>query len=215
MNLLEQAQLLIARLKKEKLHFALAGGLASSTYRKNKRTTDDLDFLIYSESNTESKARRILTDFDLEIQEARKANLEGGPKHRIKQKSSPLYILIGRKKGKVGIDFILPEMPWFQKALKRAQSNRLKFGNLELPCLTVEDVIVSKFYSLSNDSTRFSDADDIKAIFESQSNIDLGYIVSQMIELDIEVPLSVEKLVPIQLVKASKKIRKSFLNKTK
>lgn len=213
MDLLEQASRLIERLKKEKLKFALAGGLASSTYRKNKRTTDDLDFLIYSESGTEARAREILTDFGLEIREARKANLEGGPRHAIKRKSSPLYILIGRKEGLVGIDFILPDMPWFQRALERAQSNQLKFGNLNLPCLSVEDVLIAKFYSLSNDSTRFSDADDIKAIFESQPNIDMGYMVSQMLELTIGVPLSVEKLVPLQILKASKKMRKSILNK--
>ncbi|PIR22717.1 MAG: hypothetical protein COV44_06070 [Deltaproteobacteria bacterium CG11_big_fil_rev_8_21_14_0_20_45_16] len=213
MDLVEQARLLVERLREERLLFALAGGLASSTYRKNKRTTDDLDFLIYSETSSEGAARKILTDFNLQIREARKANLEGGPKHVVRRKSSPLYILVGRKEGHVGIDFILPAMPWFQKALDRAQSNVLKFGSLEIPCLTLEDMIIAKFYSLSNDSTRFADADDIKAIFESQPKADLGYIVSQMIALEIEVPLSVEKLVPSQLVKASKKIRKAFLNR--
>jgi len=212
-DIVGRVSLLVERLKREKVRFALAGGLASSTYRKKKRVTDDIDFLIYSESGSEKMARKILNEFGLEIREARQANLEGGPKHAIRRQTSPLWILIGRKDGELGVDFILPDMPWFPKALERAQSNRLKFGNLEIPCLTLEDVIIAKFFSLSNDSTRFADADDIKSIFESQSNVDLGYIVSQMVPLELGVPLSVQKLVPPALLKASKKLRKASLNK--
>jgi hypothetical protein len=210
MDLLNQTELVVARLKKEKLKFALAGGLASSIYRKSKRTTDDLDFLLSSEANSEESARQILKDFGLKITEAHKSDLENDTRHK---KSSPLYILIGRHEGSVGIDFILPSMPWFQKALERAQENILKFGSLDLPCLTAEDIIIAKFYSLYNDSTRFSDADDIKTIFADNPDLDLGYIVSQMQLLGITVPLAVEKVVPPILLKTSKKMKKKFLKR--
>jgi hypothetical protein len=215
MDLVEKLSALVERLRQEKVKFALAGGLASSIYRKTKRSTDDIDLLIFAEIDSEKLARRILKDFSLNVLEARKASLEGGPKHLVKSKRSPTYILIGRREGQIGIDFILPEIPWFERAIERAQSNQLKFGDLVIPCLTVEDVLVSKFYSLANDSTRFSDADDIKVIFQSQSNIDLGYLAAQMLALRIGVPLSVEKLVPAQILRVSKKLKKAFLNPAK
>ncbi|MBN8555133.1 MAG: nucleotidyl transferase AbiEii/AbiGii toxin family protein [Deltaproteobacteria bacterium] len=215
MNLFQQLKNVVERLQREKVKFALAGGLATSTYRAEKRTTEDLDLLIYAPLQSEAIARKILTDLNLDIREARKANLQGGPRHAMRRGSSPLCILVGRKDGEIGVDFILPDMPWFESALERAQQNIIELGHVNLPAITVEDVILAKFFSLSNDSSRFKDADDIKSIFQVNHSFDFEYLTLQMKKLEQIVPPSVEKIVPHILLKTSKKVRKNIVNKFK
>lgn len=208
--MIKKLKLVLQIMKTERVQFALAGGLATSVYRFQKRTTDDLDFLIYSDEHSESTARKILNDLGYSVSEARKANLEGGPQHSLKRKTTPLCILVGRKEGEIGLDFILPNMPWFRSAFDRAQSNVIDFGIAKIPCLTVEDIILSKFYSLQNNSSRFMDADDLKSVFEKTHKLDLAYLTGQMRALEFMVPLSVEKFAPPILLTTSKNIRKSI-----
>ncbi len=217
MNLIQRLETVATLLTSKKVYFALAGGLATSIYRKEKRTTENLDFLIYRENQSEKIARTILSELNLEVREARKANLEGGPVHAIKRNSSPIYILVGRKDGEIGVDFILPEMPWSKQALERAQSNLTTFNiiDLKLPCLTVEDILIAKFYSLGNDSSRHKDADDIQSIFKNDNPIDFSYLTAQMMALDLCVPRAAEKSVPAILLKTSKTIRRNIVKENR
>ena len=199
-------------LKKEKLRYALAGGLVASIYRTDERLTKDLDFLLLAEAKTEEKAAQIIKSFGLKPLIVRKADLEGGPMFAIKRKSTKPYIIAGRAKGdpsKIGLDFILPEMPWFEAALDRAENNQIDFGFGKVPCLRVEDLIISKFYSLKNDSKRFNDLDDHQSIFEAGHDLDLAYLCGQMKVLSLSVPAEIKEMVPKAMALTSKFVVRS------
>lgn len=197
-------------LKKEKVRYALAGGLVASLYRKEERLTKDLDFLLLAETQSQQKATEIIISFGLKPHIIRKANLEGGPMFAIKRKSTPPYIIAGRSDGddaKIGLDFILPEMPWFGAALCRAEQNNIDFGIGKVACMTVEDVIVAKFFSYKNDQSRFNDLDDLKSIFLAKRPLDLAYLSGQMQRLGLTVPKPLTAIVPQVLNIVSKKMQ--------
>lgn len=200
MNLKEFFHNVVSELRRRDIQFALAGGMVASFYRKAPRATHDLDVLIWTKENPERKANELIKSFDLEAHPLRQADLEGGPMFAIKKKSTPVYIVAGRARsegtGKIGLDFILPAIPWAAAAISRAQDNQIDFGFGAIPCLTVEDVLLAKFYALKNQSTRFMDLDDIKSIFESNAEMDLSYLSSRMQELSLSVPKSLEPFVP-------------------
>lgn len=202
MDLKDFFKQVIAILKKEKVEFALAGGLVASLYRSVERITKDLDFLILEEPYSQKKACDIIKSLRLEPTLIRRADLEGGPLFARKRGKTPPYIVAGRSPddpSKIGLDFILPAMPWFESALVRAEQNKIDFGFGPVPCLTVEDIILSKFYSLKNDERRFNDLDDLKSIFEANHPLDLAYLSGQMQKLDLAVPRSVKVFAPTGL----------------
>lgn len=186
-------------LRQKKIRFALAGGLVASLYRHEKRMTKDLDFLILSGSNTEEEAKKVISHFSLTPTIIRKADLEGGPLFAIKRKNTPPWMVIGRAKGKpltVGLDFILPAMPWFDSALDRAEKNPIDFGCGPVPCITVEDMILAKLLSHKNKSDRFKDLDDLQSIFKANHNLELSYLYGQMQKLQLKVPDPIKGLAP-------------------
>lgn len=206
MNLSEQLKAVVELIQNHRVRYALAGGLVASIYRQSIRMTADVDLLILSEA----RAREILKARGLEISEIRKAQLEGGPLHAIKSKSSPILLIAGRpsKVGtSIGVDFLLPGFPWFEKALERGEKNQVDFGFAKIPCLTAEDIILSKLYSVSNRADRFQDLDDIKDIFLAQRNLDLNYLSSEMRQLKLRVPVSLKDWVPDVLWKTSKTVQ--------
>lgn len=190
----------IRRLKKEKIRFAVAGGLIASVYRENERLTNDLDFLIFSKSKTRALAEKIITDFKLKPIVIRKADLEGGPMFAIKRKSTKPFMVCGRSsddKPRIGLDFILPEMPWFQKALERAEINKIDFGIGDpVPSLTVEDVILAKLYAFQNKPHRFNDLDDLQSIFQTGHDLDLAYLCHEMKLLNLVIPKELKSDAP-------------------
>ena len=211
MNLIEFFKEVVKVLQRSDVEYALAGGLVASMYRENERTTNDLDFLILAEKGTQEAAASIIKKFKLVPHIIRSADLEGGPLFAIKKKNTAPYIIAGRAKKedqKIGLDFILPSMPWFDEALKRAQYNKIDFGFGPIPSLTKEDVIISKLYSLRNDPTRFNDLDDLKSIMQAGHTIDMPYICGQMQILKLAVPDSLKDIVPRPILMTSKRIIK-------
>ncbi len=207
MNLSEQLKVVVGLLQSSKVRYALAGGLVASLYRQNARMTADLDFLILSGSSSETEAKKILNACGLEAFEVRKAQLEGGPKHAIKSRSSPVLLIAGRPaepKAQVGVDFLLPGFPWFESALGRAEGNRIDFGFGPIPCLTAEDIVLSKIYASANRSDRFQDFDDIKEIFAAGRSLDLNYLSDQIRALDLRIAVQLKDSVPEVLWKTSR-----------
>lgn len=195
----------VKHLKKEKIRFAVAGGLIASVYRSNERLTNDLDFLLLSTTKTQALAEKIVSDFKLKPVIIRKADLEGGPMFAIKRNNTTPYMICGRSKenkSQIGLDFILPEMPWFQSALARAENNLIDFGigNL-VPALTVEDVILAKFYAVKNKPQRFQDLDDLQSIFTAGHDLDLAYLCEEMKYLGLIVPKELKQIAPTVLKK--------------
>jgi Nucleotidyl transferase AbiEii toxin, Type IV TA system len=209
MNLSEQLKAVVELLQASNVRYALAGGLVASLYRQTVRMTADVDFLIFSGAHSEAQAKKILKARGLEISEVRKAQLEGGPQHAIKSRSTPILLIAGRpiESGtSVGVDFLLPGFPWFQIALERAEENYVDFGFGKIPCLTAEDIVLSKLYSISNRSDRFQDFDDIQDIFLADRKLDLNYLSSKMRELRLKIPSQLKNCVPDILRKTSRSL---------
>lgn len=211
MNLIETFRKVVEELKARDISFALAGGMVASFYRKQARATDDLDFVVYSEKNFELNASDIFKFFELTMHFLRKAELEGGPMFAIKKKSSPIWIISGRASdnNRTGIDFILSEVLWVKEAILRSKKNEIDFGFGKVPCITVEDLILSKIYSLKNQSTRFMDIDDLRSIFEAyeSAQIDIVYLTSRMASLKLSFPKELIAFIPKELQRTYKKIK--------
>jgi len=218
MDLIKFFEKVVEALRDSNVDYALAGGLVASIYRENERTTNDLDFLIFSGAKTQELASSIIRQFKLVPHIIRKADLEGGPMFAVKRKNTTPYIIAGRagkNKQGIGLDFILPDMPWFEEAIKRAGYNEIDFGFAPIPCLTKEDVIISKFYSLKNDQRRFNDLDDLKSIFQAGHKIDMPYICGQMQKLKLSVPDSLKDFAPGPILSTSKRVLKELRKKSR
>jgi len=119
MNLSESLEQISKELLALNVEFAVAGGLAASLYRDQPRLTDDVDLAV-AFSVPVVKLEAILTKLELSPTRVSEAQLKGGPKHLVKGKLSPIAILVGRAKDKIGIDLLLPNLSWVETALKRA-----------------------------------------------------------------------------------------------
>lgn len=190
----------VARLEQKKIRYALAGGLIASVYRETERMTGDLDFLMFAKTGYQRQAETFIKSFGLHPTVIRKADLEGGPMFAIKSNRTEPMMVCGRDKSKknpIGLDFILPSMPWFESALQRAELNRIDFGlSQKIPSLTVEDVIVSKLFALKNKPQRFSDLDDLQSIFAAKHDLDLPYILDVMMKLELTIPRVLKEFAP-------------------
>ena len=95
------------------------------------------------------------------------------------------------------MDLLLLSLPWTKRALERSSANKIKFGELPpLPCLTVEDSIISKLYAIKSNSDRVykkSDVSDIVLIFENNSNLDISYLSDVMTEFELVLPKILEE----------------------
>ena len=205
----------VKRLQEEKISFAVAGGIAASLYRVEKRLTEDLDFLLLAQNQKQTirLAKEIISSFDLKANVAREADLKGGPLFAIKNRKSEPYIIVGRdakNKDRVGLDFILPAMPWFASALERAQLNQIDFGFGSIPTITPEDLLIAKVAALYGTKRYHKDLDDILSIFDAPNDIDLNYINAQLHQLRIAAPVELEKELPEILRKISKSVRTSL-----
>ena len=109
-------------------------------------------------------------------------------------------MVCGVDKSKIQVDFLLPGIPWFKEALQRAQNHRIDFGFAKVPCLTVEDFILSKFYSVANRADRFKDLDDLQSVFRANRALDFDYLVNRMSELRLKIPEVLRKEAPKRLL---------------
>lgn len=203
-TLAEQLAKVVTTLRKEKIRFAMAGGLAASLYREQERMTKDLDLLFVADANTEQKATHLIATFGLRPMTLRIAELRGGPMHQIKRQNSEVAMICGVPKegsGDIQVDFLLPPVPWFEIALNRSEKNLIDFGCGKIPCLMVEDVILSKLYALDNRSTRFKDLDDLQSIFRANTPLDLVYLVDRMKSLKLAIPSALDTEAPAVLRK--------------
>ena len=193
-----QFEKLMQALKDKDATYALAGGYAASIYRKIERFTKDIDFLIWTNGNVVNDSHEILETLGLKAIDIREAELRGGPLHRIKNKSTPIWMVAGRSASNkdVPVDFLLHLFPWMKEALERAQLNQLDIGfGWKIPVLTPEDIVLAKFMALNDKVDRVDDISDIKSIFEN-NDLDLPYLIGRMKSLQIKCPPSVINFVP-------------------
>lgn len=205
MELVQRLKQVVVEIERLKLPFSLAGGLVASLYRQAPRATADIDIVILTDDADSAKA--ILRALDLTPHALRQADLEGGPMLAIKRKNTPVFLLSGRapkQPHSISVDLILSSMPWVLNAIERASPNRVDFGFDAIPCLTLEDLILSKLYSFGNQPTRFMDLDDLRSIFESKNEIDWTYLLDQINRLKLLVPPELFPFVPQPVLKRIK-----------
>jgi hypothetical protein len=190
--------------------FAVAGGFAMDLYRREPRLTMDVDLVILTGKEGVEVATSVLESLGLRAGVAREADLAGGPLFAIRRKSSKPCMVVGRPpddpEGE-GVDILLPEMPWIEPALHRAQANEVDFGFGAGPALTLEDAILSKLYALNR--LRAKDLDDLQSIFAADQEPDVPYLAGQMRRFGIVVPKQAEPFLPDWLLKLSRDIARS------
>jgi hypothetical protein len=202
----------IGELSKLECKFAVGGGFAADLYRSQIRGTGDIDFLFFTDGLEKEKGKELLKQLGLEGRETTLFDLKSIP--GMNKRSAEVFILVGRKgKEKEGVDLLLPPFPWFQQAIKRAQSNHFDFGHGvgPVPTLTAEDVILAKLFA-----GRLKDKDDINSIFESHADpdskveLDLNYLIEQMQRLNLPLPKENLKEAPraLRVLAKEKKILK-------
>lgn len=192
MKLLSLLKRLIRSLDREPCEYCLIGGHAASLYRSQERFTRDIDFALVAKpkKGSEAAARRALDRLGLDPVAAFIPRSPAEPKRR-----SVCLITSAPKRGELTgeIDIILPELPWVEAAVSRAQFNRIDLGFAQIPVITPEDLIVAKCYALRNSPDRFQDLDDLKEIFESAIEFDRSYLQSALDRHELTVPKPVLK----------------------
>ncbi|HMP73598.1 MAG TPA: nucleotidyl transferase AbiEii/AbiGii toxin family protein [Kiritimatiellia bacterium] len=201
MSLRELFEAAVVELRRRRIAFALAGGLAADLYRAEPRLTMDVD-LALATARQEDAARtgsEILRGLGLEA-----GVLRGGPLFAIKSRRTKPVMLVGRVKGgkdEPGLDLLLPSLPWTGTAIVRAEGNLVDFGFGPVPVLRLEDVIVSKLYALQGSEVRAKDLDDLQSIYAAGHVVDRAYLAGRIGEFGLRVPASVKVLVPEELRK--------------
>jgi hypothetical protein len=171
----------LSRLEKREIDFAICGGLAAQVYRDELRLTADIDFLLSKGKDRGELADEIIISTGLTPYHLKVAQLS--PRAGMNKKRSPLAVVVGRDpadKNALGLDFLLPIMPWAPKALERAKNNIISFLGVSAPIITAEDVLLSKINVLSDGKERPKDIDDITSILRKNNQLDLAYLAAEI-----------------------------------
>lgn len=193
LKVLKQAAQILEQLD---CRYCLIGGHAASLYRTQERLTRDVDFAVVG---SKAKTSRIIAERCIEMLGFEPAlgwipqgvgELERKSICMITSKPAPDHL-------KGFIDILLPELPWVEIAVKRAQDNKLDLGFSVVPVITPEDLIIAKCYALRNTPDRFQDLDDLKEIFQLSNMLDIDYLRSQLQKQSLEIPEPVREYSPI------------------
>jgi hypothetical protein len=98
------------------------------------------------------------------------------------------------------LDILLPDVPWVQEAVERAQSNFIDLGFAMVPVITPEDLIVAKCLSVRNAPDRFQDLDDLKQLFRDVKDLDFDYLRRRFHELSLVIPDAIHPFAPKSLL---------------
>lgn len=202
----------VAELRKRDISFAVAGGFAADLYRLEPRLTMDVDLVILVDSKAVDTASEVIRSLGLHPGVVRTADLAGGPMFAIRRKSSKPCMVVGRKKGELsgeGVDILLPEIPWAEQAVIRAQDNQVDFGFGDVPALTVEDVVIAKLFAIQAPDLRAKDLDDLQSIFAAGYTLNIPYLAGQMVRLKLAIPDKARPLVPEPLLALDKDNRRA------
>ena len=200
---LKLLQAVSAKLEPYRGNYCVAGGFAASFYRKQPRITNDVDIALCLGSYQESLAiaEKVVSSLRFRSTLGWIADSE---KHL--DKSAALLIgKPGRDEFESTIDFLLPSFPWLKSAVRRSQDNQIDYGFGRLPTITPEDLLLAKFFALSIEANRFQDMDDVQAILSANNQLDFIYLLQEFERLKLEVPKSLEGLLPKALVRLSKR----------
>lgn len=189
----------VATLSELPCKFCLIGGHAASLYRSQERFTRDVDFALIGSPKARSRdvAEKAVRALGL------KPMLGAIPVGKSeRERSSVCMITSEPRDGEVTgiLDILLPDVPWVQEAVERAQSNLIDLGFAMVPVITPEDLIVAKCLSVRNAPDRFQDLDDLKQLFIDVKDLDFDYLRRRLHELSLSIPTAIRPFVPTSLV---------------
>lgn len=196
---LKALKMMVKALENEECCYCLIGGHAASLYRSQERFTKDVDFAIFTDSDTPARtiAERAIRAVGLEP-------CVGFIPHGKKESARQSVCMITSKP--VGhemtglVDILLPEIAWVKHAVIRAQANMLDLGFRKVPVITPEDLIVAKCFSFRNAPDRFQDLDDLKDLLSTVRDLDIDYLRNRLGQLSLEIPEEVKKFAPPFLI---------------
>jgi predicted nucleotidyltransferase len=216
MLLTETLGKVIGLISKENIHYALAGGLVSNLYRKEARLTNDIDIAILLDDSDYTAITKVFKELGLKAAKITDGDLKGLPFRRSRERM-PVQLIVGRNeqdKDAVGVDFLLMSLPWVSEAIARANYNKLSLLNLEVPCLTIEDMIISKLYAIRN-KNRFKDLDDLEEFLTNDNKIDNSYLAGRMLRYQLPIPTDIRRKLKInpEIGRMSREIEKNLRKK--
>lgn len=193
------------------IQFALIGGIAASLYRSERRTTDDIDFALGIPA-TAGDAEALIRQMALSPKALTKAQLDGGPRFALKRPDrSEARVVLGRAPNdpsKVGVDLLLPTNPWVPAAVERAQYNPVRFKDVFVPTITVEDLIIAKLLAMNSRTERFLDQDDVASIFRAGHQLDIDYLSIKIKEHQAFVPKTLWPALDARIVRIARKLER-------
>lgn len=199
LKLLEQV---FSELEKHSGHFAIAGGLAASFYRVKPRVTNDVDIALFVDDVEKSKETATCIIKAIGYHPA-----FGWISGMNEAAGDPIALVIGRKDKhelESTIDFLLPTLPWVEKAVERGQHSVIDFGFARLPTITPEDLILAKAFALMLEPNRYQDLDDIQSILKADNQLDIVYLVNEFERLKLSLPTALMELAPKALKRVVK-----------
>jgi hypothetical protein len=166
--------------------WAICGGIAACIYRDTPRYTGDIDIALSTSvlPSPEDKAREVARELGYDP-------IAGFLTDQFGSLLPGVSLIVGRESktsGYVGIDFLLPVLPWVEGAVSRAQTNLLDFGFARLPTIRPEDLIVAKLYAFQGTPARTTDLDDVRSILGHFEPLDKNFISKRLDELTISLP---------------------------
>ena len=178
MKIFDSLKRVVKELEGESINWAIAGGVAACIYRSEPRYTGDIDIILSEASGCDARtiAQNVLTRLGYKPIVGF-ITAENSPKIG---KPSLIAAREDQQGAFVGIDLILPVLPWIEPAIVRAQLNKIDFGFGRLPTITPEDLIIAKLFAIQDNPSRPYDRDDVLSVCRNTSNLDRGYIASQI-----------------------------------
>ncbi|MBX7138042.1 MAG: nucleotidyl transferase AbiEii/AbiGii toxin family protein [Oligoflexia bacterium] len=174
--------------------WGICGGVAACIYRDVPRFTGDIDIALtdHSSASAQEIAKRVLSELGYTHTNGFVTDANG-------RLFPDKALIIGRENNPsafLGIDFLLPIIPWVPRAVERAQSNCLDYGIKRLPTITIEDLCLAKLSALIAAPQRGVDREDIIAILRTSPMFDRQYFNSRAQELELIVPADLLLLFP-------------------
>lgn len=166
--------------------WAICGGVAASVYRDTPRYTGDIDIVLLD--------RPLLTAQQIAEQIASALGYEPIAGFLTDQKGELIKaqaLVVGREQndtGFLGLDFLLPVLPWVSDAVTRAQSNKFDFGFSLLPTITIEDLCIAKLFAVQGTPDRVIDMDDLIAMTRSAKSFDRAFFENRVTRYGLRVP---------------------------
>ena len=198
MDIAKTLSLIISLLERSKTSYALAGGLVANLYRSEARLTNDIDIAVLANAQNIDSLSALLKQAHLSVGQVKEGDLQKIPFPK-KRSKTPVQILVGRNPDQpeaTGVDLLLSNMLWVPNAIARAQYNKINIFKQTCPCLTIEDLLLSKLHALSN-NVRYKDLDDLEELFKKQKDFDHSHLIGRMLEYKLTIPKEIRKKVQI------------------